>query len=30
MEIEMYIEGIQYRFDWISEQNGVLSVEDII
>ena len=30
MEIEMYIEHTQYWFDWISEQNGVLSVEDII
>ena len=30
MEIEMYIEGTQYQFDWISEQNGLLSVEDII
>ena len=29
MEIEMYIERTQYWFDWISEQNGLLSVEDL-
>ena len=30
METEMYIECTQCWFDWISDQNGVLYVEDII
>ena len=29
MEIEMYIERTQYWFDWISEQNSLLFVEDM-